>query len=162
MPWPNSLILHYPNHFPPPPSSSSSSSSSSFPLTLTHHHHLCLSLLLLSPNNAISISLPATAGLSSPLSLASAVPTLSRWVFYDFRESSYWTRGNFIFICLFIYLFVTIKIGKAFDGYSFILFYFYINIIWFSLCLLYQNLNLNLPNMNEYIIWYIYLNIYVC
>ena len=78
----------------------------SFPLTLTHHHnhHLCLSLLLLSPNDAVSISLPAAAGPSSPLSPASVLPTLSRWVFYDFRESSYWTRGIFIFICLFIYL----------------------------------------------------------
>ena len=77
-----------------------------FPLTLTrhHHHHLRLSLLLLSPNDAVSISLLATAGLSSPLSSVSVLPILSRWVFYDFRESSYWTRGIFIFICLFIYL----------------------------------------------------------
>ena len=89
---------------------------------------------------------PAAAGPSSPLSPASVLPTLSQWVFYDFRESSYWTRGFFFCICLFIYL-SQLKLERVL-----FYFYFYINIIWFSLCLLKKCLNLNLPNMNEYII----------
>ena len=139
-PWPNSLLLHYPNHFP------SSSSSSIFP-SYTHTPPSSLATPSLSKRRRFNFSAGGGRLVVSALSgvgVTNSIPVSLLW--FQRKKVVIGPRGNFIFIYL-----SHLNLERLLMDIVFY-FYFYFYIIWFSLCLLYQYLNLNLPNMSENII----------